>query len=554
MVLKYKFEYISNNHTLINFLIKASQELSIENKIIKSEDSIEFYVSEEPEKLLTFSDLLSNYIPMSIFLKNTSVEEVEEMPSQSSYEEIKNEFNLPFCPQCLQEVDNENSVNYNNPFVSCECCTPIKNDKQYVLTKKNETEKSVDYLAVLQKVSNALSNGLKVKIKTFSGTFIFERLENLIQYDKQENLNLLCTNLMNISNVFVAKKSEVVALASLEKPCLNLRVNEIFKSKNIIKTQSANVRYVNDLSLYLLSKELQKENIDFLRYEKEGEYDLFLDIEGLQEEPLLDIPFIKILDNEKVLLLNNKNFNSKLTEMYEKFEEKNKGHFMILLEENSLYNKSIVNFYASSLDDDNISLYTNNMGSFVDILNFELPKNMEEVFAQIRKDETGVRLLDNYKEKFPKDYENALAFDISTLTKKSIVSYWKIARAALGMNVGIINSATSCLLDKGPRIDYKLVEQDKIYNKEFNLAKMIKSGISFKLAGVEDTTIALGYIESYAHFISNVVDEINNEVHLDGISLCGDIFANNLISNFVHKSITKNYKIYYNKDFVIQVS
>jgi hydrogenase maturation factor HypF (carbamoyltransferase family) len=77
--------------------------------------------------------------------------------------------------------------------------------------------------------------------------------------------------------------------------------------------------------------------------------------------------------------------------------------------------------------------------------------------------------------------------------------------------------------------------------------------MSFRLAGVDDNTISLGYIESYTHFISNIVDEVNAQTKLDGISLCGDMFANETVSRFVHKSITKNFKIYYNKDFVVQV-
>lgn len=119
--------------------------------------------------------------------------------------------------------------------------------------------------------------------------------------------------------------------------------------------------------------------------------------------------------------------------------------------------------------------------------------------------------------------------------------------------MSVLEGANNALVSKGPRIDYKLKESDKIYNKEFDVLKFIQSGISYKLAGTDDRVISLGYVESFAQFISSCVDMVNEEMPLDGISLCGDLFANKLISSFVHKSITKNYKIYYNKDFPIQI-
>jgi hypothetical protein len=554
MVLQYKFEYLSNNHTLCNFLIRIAQEKNITYEITKQGDFIYFYVQAQQEELEMFSQYLSEQLPMSIFLKNTYVEVVEEMPNQGIKKQIHKEPTLPFCPKCLAQVEDESSSHYYNPFITCEFCDSAHGIEKLSLLW-NETQKlSTQYKELFAQVAQQLYDGLSVQIKTFSGTFVVKRFEHLKEEPIQEELEFFCTNLMNISKVFIAQKSEVVALASLEKPQISLKVNEIFKHKNIIKTTHVKVRFASDLLLYLLNKELTNLGIDFLHIVKDSTYDVSLQPHTSDTFNSIAVPTIQIVQNDRLILLNNPNYDNKLNQIYTQFDDKNKGHFMVLLQENDLFEKSILNFYASEKHDDNISLYTNELGSFLDVLNYTLPESIPALFEEMSHDETGKRLVENYKKQYGEIFQKAMNYDITHLNKQSIVSFWEIVQVVLGFDNTVLNSAMVCLLEKGPRIDYKLHEQEKLYNKSFHFVKLIQSGMSFKLAGVEQNTIALGYVESYAHFISSIVDEVNDEINLDGISLTGSIFANNLISNFVHKSITKNYKIYYNKDFVIQAS
>ncbi len=547
MVLNYSFEYLSNNNTLINFLIRIADESNIPFEIVRQNSTIDFYCEGDTQALTTFANNISADLPMSIFLKNTDVKEVEKMPQKTQFEDRQKEFEHSFCPKCLKEVENESSSNYYNPFTTCDLCVPAINNNQLIYTQNNQELHYKDYKELFSTLAQSLNDGLPLKVQTHSGTFVFKKFEPA-NYEP----NLLCCDLLSLSKTFVASKEELIALACIEKPQIKLAFNAIFKQKHNLDTEGANINVANDLILYLLCKELKALNIEFIEYVNE-DADITL---SFKEKPsaVIPIPKINILNDNQIVILENESYDEKLNRMYHKFEDKNKGQFMVLLHENNLLDKTIINFYSSSIDDDNVALYSNNIGSFLDILNYSLPNSIEEIFERIEEDEIGKKLLINYKKTFPKEYASALAYDISHLNKKSIKSFWKIVQAILGFEQSVLNLATSCLLEKGPRIDYKRFEQDKIYNQEFDFLRLIRSGISFKLAGVESNTICLGYIESYAHFIASIVDDVNNEMPLDGISLCGDLFANNLISNFIYKSITKNYKIYYNKDFVIQVS
>lgn len=128
---------------------------------------------------------------------------------------------------------------------------------------------------------------------------------------------------------------------------------------------------------------------------------------------------------------------------------------------------------------------------------------------------------------------------------------FEIAGIVLGIE-NIYDKASQALLQKGPSIDCLTNSNEKIFNKEFDITKFIKSGISFKLAGLDDKTLALGYVESFVRFIFDLYDNINEKFPLDAISLCGDLVADEFLNKLIDKSITKNIKVYYNKDFPIQ--
>ncbi|RXJ88155.1 hypothetical protein [Arcobacter sp. CECT 8985] len=549
MILKFSFEYSSNNNTFLFFLQNIVEKSQLEYKITKQKDII-LYVKGSEEELGSFSDELGQTLPMSIFFKNSTVEVVPEIPQEYEVIKTNEKLDFAFCSSCLKQIENSNSKDFYNPFVSCSICGTTCDVKRLKFLKNNQEQNYTSNKELFETIAKLINENNSIKIKTTSGEFIFRKL------DKTENsVKLLSINLANISKVVVANKKEIVALASIEKPSIDLRVNEVFRLTNTLNQEYVNVRYVNDLILYLLAKELEKYDIDFLIYNQNDSFDYELTYDGKIKD--IDIMKIKIVE-DKTIILSSKSYDKSLDVIYSKFDEKAKAHFMVLLQEYDFYKSSILNFYSSTKYDDNICLYSKDIEGFLDIVSYKLPKSINEIFEILKKDETSNRLLNNYKEKFPQIYENAINCDISMLKDNNIYSLWKIVAVVLGFSSKIedenivFNKAIDSVLEKGPRIDYKLKDSEKIFNKEFLLHKLFQSGMSFKLAGLDDNTICLGYIESFADYIAKLVDDVHTEVSLDGVSLTGDIFSNDLILKLVHKSITKNFKIYYNKDFVIQ--
>ncbi|RBQ29321.1 hypothetical protein [Aliarcobacter vitoriensis] len=538
MVLKFKFTYKSSDKTLVKFLDFASKKFDCSYKIYQELDFICLYMQANEQILEEFSSTLSLYIPISIFYYGIEVEVVENLPKEDSTTVYDDKI-ISFCPTCLKEVEDEKSLDYYNAFKSCEVCKSFEN-----ATFIFENEEIKSHKKLFEKLSQLINEDKKIKIKTLSGTFVFSKVKDI-----ENHKELLVTNLENINTLIVENATSIVALASIEKPQIEFKINEIYKLKHSIKKEKIDLRFANDLTLYLLCLELKKLNIDFLNIEdKSAKSNYFLDVKN-SNNIFLDIPKIVCFDNKK-LILNSISYPKKLDTVFSKFKEKDKAQFMTVLAENELFEKSIMNFYISFLNDDKISYYSQN--GLVDILeDLYIPASINEVFESIKKDIKGQKLLKNYEEKFKNDYEKVLNTKID-FSKKSFFTYWQIAKIVLNFEEDVVVNATNSLLEKGPRIDYKIFDSKKVFNRKFDYLPLIKTAMSFKLAGVDEETISLGFIESFAHFIANEVDILHNSYDLDGISLCGDMFANIRFNQLVEKSITKNFKIYYNKEFVIQ--
>lgn len=88
MVLECSFEYKSSSLVYDKILSRVLAKSELEGRLVKSDNSIKLYVeSENPDLLEQFANDLSLELPHSIFLHNTEVKVVDELP--------ENDFTLP---------------------------------------------------------------------------------------------------------------------------------------------------------------------------------------------------------------------------------------------------------------------------------------------------------------------------------------------------------------------------------------------------------------------------------------------------------------------------
>ncbi|QKF81639.1 hypothetical protein [Halarcobacter ebronensis] len=541
MVLRYKLEYSSNDYGYAKILDNILKKKDTNYKIKKDDEYITLFVEDEEKSLLKISDELSKELPLSIFLKDFALEVVPQIPPEN-YHNTLDSCQKSYCSNCLAEIKKKELTSYYNPFISCQICGTTSNAKSLDIHENNHLLNFKTFKESFEYLAKKIYENKIVKIKNSQMQFTLKRFKEI----EKEQQSLLCTNIDSLSTLVVGSKQKDIALLSLEKPTIKFNINTIYKNNHKVDFETVDITYPWDLVLYLLSKELHILGVNFLVVEEDSKADIEVNYENSITPP--KISFCE----DRIFLLENSCYDKRLDEVYNKFEEPSKSQFLVLLDENRLYEKSILNIFISSKYNDAVTFYNPEIGGFVDILDYNLPKNISSIFHDISKMENGKTLLENYQNKFPELYEQALNSDISDLKTKSILNLWKIAEIVLGID-NIYKKASHSLLQKGPRIDYKLKQSNKNFNKEFDFISFIKSGMSFKLAGVDEKTLSLGYVENFFYMLSDLVDSVNEEQKLDGISLCGDMIADDFTNKLINKTFTKSLKLYYNKDFPIQL-
>jgi len=537
MVLQYKFKYTSNNNSLITILDNILAKKETTYNLYKEGDFLFLYVDDDEEKLLKISDELSTELPMSIFLEDYTLEVVPQFPIVN-YQYTPDSRRKSYCSNCLTKVENNESKFFYYPFLNCEICGTTCDVEKIEISSKDEEFTYSNYKEFFEKLALAISSNKKVKINNY----VFTKFEKLEKDDEK----ILCTNLDKLPNIVVSSKQKIALLLSLEKPTICFNVNAIYKTNNNCLVNKVDVKAPWNIFYHLLAKELLSLNIDFVKFEADEDFDLEISFNDIENNTKISVT------QSKIHFLENSFYDKALDELYNKFDEKSKSQFMVLLSENELFEKSIINIYASSKYDMAISLYSPKIDGVVDLVSFKIPKSVDEIFEGIKKEENGERLLENFKNEFEKEYESALNTDISFIKDCSLNSLLKIPGTILGID-NIYKEASSALLQKGPRLDFKIINKEKLFNKEFDFIKLVKSGISFKLAGVDEKTLALGYVESFIYFLSDLIDDVNENFPIDGISLSGDLIADEFFNKILKLALTTNFKLYYNKDFPIQL-
>ena len=98
--------------------------------------------------------------------------------------------------------------------------------------------------------------------------------------------------------------------------------------------------------------------------------------------------------------------------------------------------------------------------------------------------------------------------------------------------------------EKGPRIDFKL-EKDENGELFLNYYRALHSGMSFKLAGIDNETLAFGYLDSLAEFLANLAKDMHTNYSIDSLYIFGDAltqkrFLDRLI-HYLPKNIEANF-------------
>ena len=124
--------------------------------------------------------------------------------------------------------------------------------------------------------------------------------------------------------------------------------------------------------------------------------------------------------------------------------------------------------------------------------------------------------------------------DISTLIEQ-----------ILGIESNVLEYANRCVRDRGPRIDYKLIRMgDSIV---LDYARILRSVMSFQLAGVENELLCYGVIDSLAEFIGTLAGDMMLNYGIQEVFICGDLLLKQCFLDKIIKAIPKNMEVSFAK-------
>ncbi len=552
MILLFELNCLSKNYVLENLIDELCSDFKITYKIARVDNTIKLFIEDEIERLEEFSDYIPTRLPLSIFLKSTIVEVVEEI-LQKSEEIPKCLLNLPFTPKALLECRDNLS-----PFVNNEIGASSFDAKNILLKDKDalvlSASKKDEFDSFYTKIAQIIDSGEEVYIDSISGKYCIGKVDDSFS---NKDFIITATDFSLISKMIIAKENELKALVSLEKPIIKFRLNSIYKAKNILPNSRVKVQFPDELLLQNICERLNTLGVDFIYRVKEKSSTCRYSIEIDGKYSLIPKIEVSVLENGEILILNGNGYSSKQTrDSFKKFDIVSHAQFASVMQEHNLFEKGISCFYLSKTHDDLMMHFSQKLG-MLELVKVPVIKDMKEIFNIIESTDIGRRLVANYKKHFRSFYDNALSISIPDETPNSIYSVWGIISVVLGMSEKlegaaekIIEFAEDFSAKKGPKIDYVLHDKTSI-KSDLNMIEALRTAMSYRLAGVEDMTLSFGIVESCSLFLSTLTDSNIENLSSEGTVLCGSLFASKDFAENSCKHILPNSKIYMNIELPI---
>lgn len=489
MTLEFDFVYSADND-IFEYLLRFYAK-NYHYTLEKQKDIYHFCINGDEESLKAFCDSL-NLISHSVFLKKFDVKAGQGVALNKLDDKEFSKFNyLTHKNSSIYQEKNEFLANEWGVFCECEFSSDL--NEFYKINEENFND-------LLKKAFDLLTQEKSIYLKDDKGIYEFTLFKNEFECDF-----LLPCDIKAINSIFICSNENLKLLASLEKPLMKLRLNAIFRKNHHLDFSDFKLRLAKDLFSFALGLKLFQNEYKFLSVKKIQDYQNDFEIMSLDDKIVVLDGFEFINPKAKELIFSKADKNmARISYILSRFDEKT-----LILELSKNY--------------DDILLVNKELN----LLKLSLPKDSKELYEEIKKDEIGVRLLENFAKEFPLLDEN---FEL----KNNFYSLLGLAGRVLNLDQDLKKSADILLkiadeskMPRGVKIDYRLKE-----DKSFDYTRTLRSVMSFMLAGVDSANIAYGAVESLAYFLRDVYDDLREKKQCEIAVISGSLFE--------HKALLKN--------------
>ncbi|TEY01184.1 hypothetical protein [Campylobacter sp. US33a] len=490
MVLNFSFEYTVDNDIFEYILQNYAKNYTY--NFTKNQNTYKLQIKGNEQELKTFCDSLQN-ISNSIFLRKFDVSTGEDFDIFCNFKEEKFTKFAYLTHKNSSTYAEKKELLSNEWGVFCECEFSSDLNEFYKINEENFND-------LLKKAFDLLIQEKGIYLKDDKGIYKFALFNNKFDCDF-----LLPCDIKAINSIFICSNENLKLLASLEKPLMKLRLNVMFRKNHNLDFSDFKLRLAKDLFSFALGLKLFQNEYKFLSVKKIQDYQNDFEIMSLDDNIVVLEGFEFINPKAKELIFSKTDKNmARISYILSRFDER-----ALILELSKNY--------------DDILLVNKELN----LLKLSLPKDSKELYEEIRKDEIGARLLENFAKEFPLLDEN---FEL----KNNFYSLLGLVGRVLNLDQNV-KKATDALLKiadeskmpRGVKIDYRLKE-----DKSFDYTRTLRSVMSFMLAGVDSANIAYGAVESLAYFLRDVYDDLREKKQCDMAVVSGSLFE--------HKALLKN--------------
>jgi len=541
MILEYVIDYRSSSLVYEKIFLKSLKQHSLEGKILKDGFSLRCYVqAEDAQGLEDFATDFAKKLPHSIFLYGTAVNVVEDMPEGEYVLADVKKPQMPFCLECLESVLNESGEDYYNIFKSCDICG-------YDAEGEHKS-----YKDEIQKIAQDIKDGKIVKVDTLYGSYNVGKISEICN---KINFDIIAYDYATLQEYTHAKDYELKALASMEKPLVRLKTNMKFKT-DVEDLQEELIRFKlpDDFVLYLLLRELKEHGVDMIfvtKDEIQSQSSFCVVQRDTQKEP------IEVVVSKKYVAIVGGNKGLPEFDVLSTSIAPIVGATYSVIKEHGLKEKEIAGIYLSKKYQNGIVMYGKKYG-MVNYLSLECSySSINDIFEKIKQtDLTAKKLVENYMAKFPQHCERILnlSFEKDSFT---MYEFWGVLAIILDLcpsdNLDVAskllqNNSISFLGSKGPRIDYKIIKDT---STSLDCLMIVRSAMSFKLAGIDNLTLSYGIVESFAEFLTSEIEDIKDGFNIDSIAVSGSLLQNNRFFAKLADEASINSNIYFNNQLPV---
>ena len=164
-------------------------------------------------------------------------------------------------------------------------------------------------------------------------------------------------------------------------------------------------------------------------------------------------------------------------------------------------------------------------------LNAEFELNARLVFEGIASYKDGDKLLANFRRAVPQIDAHLESLGQASQKSRNIFAFLGVVARVLGYGEdahALLENAKGYVRDKGPRIDYKLVKSPQnILSLDY--PKILRSCMSFYLAGVDRETLSYGVLDSLGEFVGNLMQDLCVNFAARKILLCGNLLEEKIL-------------------------